>query len=399
MKKALIPLISLFIFVISNGFFMTFISLVLEKKGYSETVIGSMTAAFYAGLAIASLGIENIIAKVGHIRAFSAFVSGLAVVTMAQGFWINAGFWLVMRLAAGYFTAGLFVVVESWLLLLGTKQTRTKLLAIYMIAIYAAQAFGQLFINIQYKDPLLPYAVAAMLCSISVIPMAIMKLQAPSFDEPSRLNFLELFKLSASGVISCFCSGLILSGIYGLMPIFLLERLHHKVHDVSWLMSVVILGGMCLQYPIGRLSDYVERRFVLILICCLMAAMTIPLFFARQYFLLGVIMFSFGGLAFTIYPVAISLACDKLHVKHLTAAAQGLLLAYSIGCVIGPMLAATAMRFSKSYGYLGYFVMTNIGLAVFLAVRRVQQESVPQEEPFMPVPQTTPIAAELDPRG
>ena len=80
-KKVMIPLISLFIFVISNGFFMTYISLFLHEAGYPTAIVGMMTAAYYAGLAVASLCIENTITKVGHIRAFSALVSGLAVVT------------------------------------------------------------------------------------------------------------------------------------------------------------------------------------------------------------------------------------------------------------------------------------------------------------------------------
>lgn len=398
MKRAIIPLVSSFVFVISNGFFITFVGLFLKQAGYSAAIVGSMTAAFYAGLAVASLGIENVIAKVGHIRAFSALVSGLAVTTLAQGLWVNAGFWLVMRFFSGFFTAGLFVVIESWLLLLGTKRTRSKLLAFYMISLYAGQSLGQFLINIDYVDPLLPYVIAAMLCSTSLIPMALMRLQAPRFEEPSRLHLFKLLKISSSGVFSCFCSGLVLASIYGLMPIFLLDRVH-ELHLVSVLMALVIFGGMSLQYPIGRLSDYIERRIVLILIAVGLTITTIPLFLITNIWLLSLIIFLFGGLSFTIYPVGISLACDSVKETEIVAATQGLLLAYSIGCVFGPLLSSACMHISEFNGYLGYFIVINIILIIFLSVRRVQKKSVPQEEQFLPVPQTTPIAAELDPRG
>ena len=398
MKRAIIPLISLFIFVISNGFFMTFVSVFLDKKHYSTAIIGGMTAAFYAGLGVASLMMEGQIAKVGHIRAFSALVSGLAVVTLVQGLWVNPWFWLLMRFLAGYFTAGLYVVVESWLLLLGNRRSRTKLLAMYMITLYAAQSLGQLLINVEYVNSLIPYVIAAMLCSLSLIPMALMKLQVPRFEEATRLNFIQLFRLSASGMISCFCSGLILASIYGLMPIFLLKQVG-DLQAVSWLMMVVILGGMSLQYPIGRLSDYIERRFVLIIICSAFLIVASALFYAHNVWSLGVLIFLFGGLTFTIYPVAISLVCDHVEDKQIVAATQGLSLAYGIGCVIGPMLASLGIRVSDPNGYLAYFILVSVALILFLLIRRARVESVPQDEHFIPVPQTTPVAAELDPRG
>ena len=303
-----------------------------------------------------------------------------------------------MRFLAGFFTAGLFVVVESWLLLLGTKRTRGKLLAFYMIALYGAQSLGQFLINIKYTDPLLPYVLAGILCSFSLMPMALMKLQAPRFEEPSRLSFIRLFKISSSGVISCFCSGLILASIYGLMPAFL-AGLSYKLHLISILMAIVILGGMSLQYPIGRLSDYMERRFVLILICIGLVIVTVPLFLLKHNIWLdSLLFFLFGGLSFTIYPVGISLACDYVKDKDIISATQGLLLAYSIGCVLGPILSSVFMHVSHFYGYLVYFLTINVLLMIFLSVRRVQRKAMPQEEPFLPVPQTTPIAAELDPR-
>lgn len=397
MKRAIIPLISLFIFVISNGFFLTFTSLFLKKAGYSTALIGGMTTAFYAGLAWASLGVDNVIAKIGHIRAFSALVSGLAIVILLQGLFISPISWLIFRFFNGFFTAGLYIVIESWLLLLGNKRSRNTLLAIYMISLYAAQASGQFLINIPYRDPLEPFVLAAILCSLSLIPMAAMQIQVPSFHEPSRLNFFKLFQISGSGVICCFVSGLILSSIYGLLPIFLAERLG-SVDKISSFMAALIFGGMSLQYPIGRLSDFIERRLMLMLISFALIVLLIPLIYVNNPYLLGLLIFLFGGFSFTLYPVAITLSCDNVNEKQIVAATQGLLLAYSIGCIVGPLISSFCMRLSPSVGYLMYFIVICFCLIIFLAIRRLQHDAVPQGEHFIPVPQTTPIAAELDPR-
>jgi len=61
------------------------------------------------------------------------------------------------------------------------------------------------------------------------------------------------------------------------------------------------------------------------------------------------------------------------------------------------MISSTFMHVLPN-GYLLYFIAVCICLIIFLSIRRLQREAVPQEEHFIPVPQTTPIAAELDPR-
>lgn len=399
LKLLFSPLLSLFLFMLGSGLFTTLVILRLHIDNFSSITIGAMTSAYYAGLVIGSFRSERFILRVGHIRAFSFFASLLAVVCIAQGIYVEPWFWLILRVAGGFATAGLFIVIESWLLIIGDIKTRGKILSFYMITLYAAQGSGQFLINLGSPSELLLFAVAAMLSSLAVIPLSITKISQPEIHEPASLSFLELYKLSTSGVIGCLCSGLILGAIYGLLPIFLTESLAN-LKLVSLFMALTIFGGMALQYPIGKLSDHVERRIVLIVIACLVAAISIFAILAFSYsWISAVVLFLFGGLTFALYPVSISYACDSLKPNHMVAATQGLLLTYSIGATIGPFISPLFMNYFGKNGLFMYFFCMSSFMACFFLWRKTQTTAPIQENTFIVMPLTTPITSELDPRG
>jgi MFS family permease len=398
-RRVFSPLLGLFIFVLGSGMFTTLVTLRLSLEGSHSTVVGLMTGAYYAGLVVASFRVERFISRVGHIRAFSAFASLLSVISLLQGIFIYNSVWFVLRFVGGFATAGLFVVVESWLLALGTIKTRGQVLALYMMSLYAAQALGQFLINLGNPKTFILFAIAAILSSLSIIPLSMTRSRQPELQEPSLLDFKALYKASASGVIGCFIAGVLLGSIYGLLPLWAQEEIPGAI-NVSWIMALTITGGMLLQYPIGRLSDQIERRIVLLGISiCIGIVSLIAIFCAhRNLYLAGVLAFIFGGFSFTLYPVSISQACDNLETKDVVAGTQALLLAYSIGAMVGPIIAPLFMRLLTPNGLWVYFSFIGFVVAVFFAWRRTQKTSAPSEEAFISVPQTTPVVAELDPR-
>lgn len=398
-RATIIPLISLFIFVLGNGLFTTLLVLRMHLENTPSVYVGAMTSAYYLGLVIGSFQIEKLILQVGHIRVFAAFASLLAVICIMHGLIFNIPLWIFMRLVGGFATAGLFVVIESWLLVSGSVKMRGQVLSLYMVTFYAAQASGQFFIDLGNPKNLELFAVAAMLSSLSVIPLSITKSRQPQISEPSALSFYTLYKRTGSGVISSLVSGLILSAIYGLLPWFIIERSQSTAH-VSTFMAAVIFGGMALQYPIGHLSDHVERRMVLIGLTIAIAAVSLlALVTFQDAWISLVIMFLFGGMTFTLYPLSISHACDSLDHDDIISGTQGLLLAYSIGATLGPLFAPAFISVLGPRGLFIYFMTCSLLLTVFLVWRRLFVPSRAQEEPYRGMPQTTPITAELDPRG
>ncbi len=399
LKLLLSPLLSLFVFMLGSGLFTTLVVLRLHIDNFSSITIGAMTSAYYAGLVIGSFRSERFILRVGHIRAFSFFASLLTVICIAQGIYVEPWFWLLLRVGGGFATAGLFIVIESWLLLIGDIKTRGTILSLYMVTLYAAQGLGQFLINFGNPSQLLLFAVAAMLSSLAIIPLAITKIGQPEINEPVSLSFIELYKLSTSGVIGCLCSGLILGAVYGLLPLFLMQSLPN-LKLVSTFMALTIFGGMALQYPIGKLSDMLDRRVVLIIISFLVAGISIFSIFAFHYtWISAIAIFLLGGLTFTLYPISISYACDNLKPVHMVAATQGLLLTYSLGATIGPFISPIFMNFFGKDGLFIYFFCMSSFMVFFFLWRKTQSVAPTKEDTFVVMPLTTPITAELDPRG
>lgn len=402
LRATITPLISLIILILGSSLMTTLLTVKLDRMGVASWLIGTASAAFYGGLVLGSFRIERFIARVGHIRAYAAFASTLAVVSILHGLWVNPWGWLVLRFIGGYSTAGLFVVIESWLLGKSTVETRGQVLALYMTALYAAQASGQLLLNTSDINTLVPFCLIALLCALSVIPLSITYTDSPTLEEPSVLSFIKLYQISPSGVIASFASGLVLGAIYGLLPLTIGE-LTHSVSEIAWLMGLTIFGGMLLQYPIGHISDRFDRRQVLMITCWLTLATSLGLLIlgGEHKLLFATLVFILGGFAFVLYPLAISHACDYLAAKDIVAATGGLLLAYGIGATAGPMIAPGFLHIFGARGLFIYLIVITgmLGSFIFWRSRVRPAPRLEDQQEFIIATSTTPVLNELDPRA
>ena len=400
-KKFSSPMISLLLLSIGATILTTGQAVWLHEHHYSSLFVGIVTASYYLGFVYAAFRTEKLIVRVSHIRAYASFAALLCSAIILQGIFPNPWYWIGLRLLAGYCTAGLFVVIESWLLCKSTNYVRGQVLALYMIFYYAAQALGQFFLNVGVDDILRLFAIAGIFSSLSIIPLAVTKVAQPQIEEPSALSVFKLFKLSPSGVSGSFVSGLILGPIYGLFPLYLAAM--YKNNSITALsMFILIAGGMFFQMPFGKLSDYIPRRkiiaaaFVLLLISAI-AILTFTQATTMKY----VFLFIFGGAAFTIYPLSMSHACDVLDVKDMVSAAQGLVLINSIGLVIGPIVASSFINlFTARFGLISYFIIISLIMTAYFIWRQIvgTEIEIDEQQDFIAVPRSTPVAIEMDPR-
>lgn len=400
LMKLIAPLLSLLILMLGNGLFTTLLTVRMQIEHVSTWYIGIMQGAYYAGMVLGSFLCEKFIVRVGHIRAFAAFASITTALAMIQGLVVVPFVWVILRLAMGYCIAGLYIVIESWLLAGTTLSTRGKVLAIYMMALYSGQGLGQFFLDWSDPKTLVPFCLVAILTALSVVPVTSTYEKSPHLEEPSALSFLKLYQLSPSGVSGCFAAGLILGAIYGLLPLYT-KDIGYTLSDVGMTMGLTIFGGMLLQYPLGHLSDKFSRRGVILTVVGLIALTSLAIIVCHHYKILFYsIIFIFGGLSFTLYPLCISLACDHLDGGDVVAATGGLLLAYGIGATIGPMIAPGAINLLGPEGLFIYFVIIAAFLMIFLLWRIQRRAPVPltAQQQYVAVPRTTPVASEMDPR-
>ena len=396
------PLTSLVVFILGHGLFNTLLTVRLSAEQVSAQAIGLVSAAYFGGLVLGAFVNARLIIRVGHIRAYAAYASLLCFLFLLHGMVVDPIAWTVLRLVGGFATGGIFVVLESWMLVSSTPANRGRLMSLYMILLYGSLAMGQQLLK--WVDPMVltPFALCAMAATLSVVPLAISRVSTPAMVAPQRVGVRELVRLTPAGMGSSFTSGLVLGAIYGLLPLYFTDS-GATLSRVADMMALVILGGMCLQYPIGRMSDRHDRRLVILLLCSaltLLALMMVLLPGAWRAPIEGGLIFLLGGMAFSIYPLSLSHACDELRPDQVLGANQGLLLAYSLGAMIGPLLAPSVMGLFGPQGLFVYFALCGLLLSGYLGWRRRQRAPIPlaEHQVFMPVPPNTPMTAELEPR-
>ncbi|MGB4191924.1 MAG: MFS transporter [Rickettsiales bacterium] len=400
--SSIIPaLLSTALFMFGNGYLITFISIRMSELGHSEQVIGIVASAYYIGLVLGALQIAKFIKLLGHIRVFIIFIGLFNCVCLAHAISDNIYLWFILRLLAGISLAGFYVTIESWLLECCTNYNRGVTLALYMVAISSAQAFGQLLLEKYNGSSALPFVVVAIFLSLSIIPVAIYNRKITRTHEIELINIHALTKIAASSIFTCFVSGLILSSIYSLLPI-IFDQITSKSDQTAYLMFITLFGGMIFQYPIGILSDSFDRRKVMIAVSIVIFTLSMLLvgvgYENFSFNQLAVIYFIIGGMSFTFYPVALSLICDNLKSSHIVSVSQGLSMVEGIGSIIGPIMAPPFIAYFGIKGLAIYFALIVLTLLLFLIYRIFKKERISHNH-FVVGLHTTPVVAELDPRG
>lgn len=357
----LTPIIAMCVLSFGNGYFTTYSSIELNSLGRSNLMIGIISAAYFFGMTAGSYFSQFTIVRVGYIRAFVLFASLMAISTLIVGINKSVPVWVFFRFVCGYSLAALFIVIESWCILSAEKKNRGLVFSIYLFVYYGTQALSQLMINVHFSNGLLAYCFISSLCSVAIVLMAFTKTVAPVPHSEEVCSPIRIIKKVPLAMAASVIGGSLLGSIYTLLPIFMV-RVNIQHDMVSVLMMTTILGGMLLQVPIGKISDLMDRRKVILLAGAgiLIASLLITVFHT-SYLIFGVVIFVFGGCAFVIYPLSISHASDFLEENEVLGAIGVLTIAYGIGSVVSPVIISSVMSL---FGPFGFFIITAILSAI-----------------------------------
>ncbi|MEZ8143903.1 MFS transporter [Enterovibrio norvegicus FF-33] len=382
-NSPLVPVISLSLFAVASGFLMSLIPLALSARGMSVDLASWLASVFYAGLLGGALISARIVGKFGHRNALVAFLIAIVATVGMMATIASPAVWLVSRFLAGVAVAGVFVVIESWLLMADTEKARAKRLGLYMASLYGGSALGQLGIGFFGTEGAMPLMVVATLFSAAMLPPLIFKKGQPKIVEHSSIKLREMRDLPSAAYIGCIVSGLVLGSIYGLLPLDLEQ--HYSHNQVGMLMAIVILGGMAVQPLVSWLNSRVEKALLMAMFCFagLLAIAMIEIATVDAGLMAG--LFLLGAAAFALYPVAITLACRKVSESKIVAAAELMLLSYSVGSVIGPVLAGKAMNTES--GLMFYFAICFAATLIYMLVstKRNRRRGANGVDDVMPV--------------
>lgn len=395
------PIMSISILVLGMGALTTFTTLRLHEFNSPEWLIGIISASYFLGLTAGGYKAQHLVLRVGHIRSYAAFSSIFAVSALLQGLFEYPWFWIMLRITAGFCLAGCFLVVESWLLGASNRGNRGKILAVYMISYYAGQAVGQFFLKIPDIQPINIYIIGALFFTLSILPVSITRFHAPYAEEPNILSFSTLNKKAPVAMWGALGAGFILSVIYSLYPLFL-SLANWEQGDVALFMASLLFGATLAQYPVGWLSDRLDRRVVLLVMIFVFLITCIVILFEHSNFdrlvLYTVIL---GASSFTIYPISINHGVDHFTSKDLISATAALMLAYGIGSSLAPSIVSILMNpsFFGAHGFIYGLILMSIVLFIYCVYRVVVFEAVAPEDKaaYVPLPDTTVEVVQMDP--
>lgn len=381
----LTPIIAMCVFSFGNGFFTTFSALELNNLGRSNFMIGLISAAYFFGMTTGSYFSQFTIIRIGYIRAFVLFASLMAISTLILGVYKGVIVWMLFRFMCGYSLAALFLIIESWCILSADKKNRGLVFSIYLFVYYGSQAISQLMINIHFSQPLLAYCLISSLCSIAIVLMASTKTIAPAPKSEEVCSPKKIINKVPLAVVAGLIGGALLGSIYTILPIFLV-RVESTHNMISLLMMVTILGGMLLQVPMGKLSDIIDRRKVILLASLGIIVTSIGVFiFYKFYILFAVVIFLLGGCAFVIYPLAISHASDFLEEQEVLGAIGIITIAYGVGSVLGPIIISNFMAIVGPFGFFTIIIIMALLLCCYTLYRITSRENATDTAQFTAV--------------
>ena len=363
-----VPVIALALYAVASGYLMSIIPLMLPHYGLDISLASWLASVFYAGLLVGAMIFEPIVNRTGHRKAFIGCLLVFIATILVLPALTNAPAWLSARFMAGIAVAGVFVIVESWLLH-GDESARAKRLGLYMGSLYGGSSLGQLGIGTLGVSGSLPFIAIISLLVLAIIVLAFGRTDQPEEGQSSALSLKQISKLNHAAIIGCIVSGLTLGAIYGLMPVELRNR-GIANDDLGSLMALVILGGMAVQPLVPWLSKYLGRTLLMALFCMLGVAAISFTAMGTGIHVLGVSLFVLGMSIFALYPVAINLGCDKLDPTYIVSVTQVMLFSYSIGSVVGPILADSFMLGEQ--GLLGYLFAALLATCIYMLIASIK---------------------------
>lgn len=367
-----VPVAGLTVFAIASGYLMSLIPLSMGSFNIDTSYAGWLASAYYIGLLIGSMLIEPIIAKIGHRFSFIAFLLMLAGTVVVLPWLPSIEAWLPTRLVAGIAVAGIFVVVESWLLIGDSAKERAKRLSFYMTSLYGGTTLGQLAIGVIGTQGAYPFMIVLGLLLIAVLPPLFFRQGQPACDLHQKLSFKKIFRLSKPAMIGCMTSGILMGTIYGLMPLSL-KNDKYTTEQVGVLMASIILGGMLIQPVISKLSVMMSKTLLLAMVSLLGVFAMGLIYISNDYLTMIIALALLGMSSFALYPIAITLACDNLDSSYIVAATQVMLFSYSVGSALGPLTAGTFL--DQHNGLVNFFFIVLTVSTIYMLISSVRRKA------------------------
>ncbi|MCB1342730.1 MAG: MFS transporter [Pseudooceanicola sp.] len=393
-------LLGMGLLMVGNGLQGTLLGVRGNLEGFSTLEMSFVMSAYFLGFLGGSRMAPEMIRRVGHVRVFAALASFISSVMILYPLVAHPFAWVVGRMVIGFCFSGVYVTAESWLNNAADNSVRGKALSLYMIVqmigIVSAQALMLVGDPSGYDN----FVIASVLISVSFAPILLSVSPTPSFELTRPMSIGRLLKTSPLGCAGMFLLGGVFAAQFGMSAVYG-AKAGLTVAQISIFIATIYIGAMLLQYPLGWLSDRMDRRQLILMVAAVGGAGALLGFaLGGHYGVLLAASFLIGGTTNPLYSLLIAHTNDYLEHGDMAAASGGLIFINGVGAIAGPLITGWLMN-DHVFGPPGYFVLIAfllLALAAYTAWRMTRRASIPVEytgavSPMSPV--GTPMAVEL----
>ena len=390
-------LIGIVLIMLGNGMHFTLIGLRGGIEGFSAVELAVVTSGYFMGFLSGARLTPVMIRHVGHVRVFAALGSFMSAGLISFPLVADPWAWTVLRVLVGFCMSGVYVTAESWLNNAATNETRGKVLSAYMIAQTLGIIGAQGLLSLGDAGTSVLFICASILVSVSFAPILLSATPVPAAYTARPMSLRGLFLNSPLGTVGIFLLGNVYATQSGMGAVFG-SQIGLSATQIALFVAMLFAGALVLQYPIGWLSDRMDRRKLIFGAASLGAASCgLGWFTGGDLWLLMTASFFAGGVTTPLYALFLAYTNDSLSADDMPAASGGLVFTFGLGAIAGPLVTGWAM---EGLGPLGFWLVlgTTFGaIALYALYRMTQRAPVPvaETESYLGVlPTASPVAVE-----
>ena len=392
LKQTWALMLGMLLLMLGNGLQGTLLGVRGSLEQIDSASMGYIMAGYFVGFLGGSQLTPRLLQQVGHVRVFAAFGSLISAAFILYVAVVNPYAWWLLRVLVGFCFSGLYVVAESWLNHSASNESRGKALSLYMIVQMAGMVLGQLLLNVGDPAGYELFILITVLVSVSITPILLSASKsAPMVTTARAMSFKELISTSPLACFGMLMLGGIYSVLFAMSPVYATER-GLTVAQTSYFITLIFVGAMVFQLPIGWLSDKMDRRILIIAVTAVGATMSmLCMYLGDSYTVLLIAAFVLGGAANPLYSLLVAYANDYLEKDQMAAASGGLLFINGLGAMTGPVIVGNAM---SRLGIEWYFITLLLLMSAIClyGIYRISQRKyivVDEASPFLPISSRT----------
>ncbi|NDV98084.1 MFS transporter [Salipiger sp. PrR002] len=368
-------LLGVFLIMIGNGMQATLMGVRGDLEGFSTFELSLITSGYFLGFLVGSRLTPKMIRKVSHVRVFAALGSMMSALLIAFPLLSDPWSWTALRVLLGFCLSGLYVTSESWLNDRATNQTRGTLLSAYMVAQTLGMVAAQGLLNFGDAAGFSLFVVASILVSVAFTPVLLSAVPIPAVESIKPMSLRQLYDRSPLGTIGTLLLGGVFSAQMGMAAVYG-AKVGLSVQEISGFVAALFMGSFLFQFPVGWLSDLMDRR-VMILTLAAVGALTcgIAFFYSQSLTALLVAGLIMGGMASPLYSLFIAYTNDYLELEDMPAAASGMVFIYGVGAIAGPLVTGQAMDIAGPQSFWAVLTVLFAMIAIYTAWRMTRRQA------------------------